>query len=144
MRNQVPIQEGLFTWPSADPKLIGSECSHCSAIVFPAQTGCPRCASDNTIARELADYGKLWTWTIQSFTPKSPPYQGDVDNFEPFGVGYVDLAGEVKVETRLTVADPNMIKIGMDMKLTFVPLFNDDNGNDVITFAFAPADTQAN
>ena len=139
MGTQVPIQEGLFSWPSEDPRLIGSECRECGAIVFPAQAGCPRCASDDTVSRELANSGKLWTWTIQGFAPKSPPYLGEVENFEPFGVGYVELDGEVKVETRLTTADPAALKIGMDMDLTFIPLFTDDDGNEVVTFAFAPA-----
>ncbi|MBG01478.1 MAG: DNA-binding protein [Acidimicrobiaceae bacterium] len=138
MGDQVPIEEGLFTWPSDSPKLVGSECQDCGAIVFPAQSGCPRCTSDNTETKELGTRGKLWTWTIQGFPPKSPPYQGDVDAFEPFGVGYVEIHNEVKVETRLTVADKEVLEIGMEMELTFIPLFTDDEGNEVITFAFAP------
>jgi hypothetical protein len=35
--------------------------------------------------------GPLWTYTVQSFPPKSPPYTGA---FEPYGVGYVERAGE--------------------------------------------------
>ena len=27
--NQIPIAEGLFTWPSNDPRLIGSKCKKC-------------------------------------------------------------------------------------------------------------------
>lgn len=141
MGTQVPIEEGIFTWPSDEPKLIGSECAACGAIIFPAQQGCPRCASDDTHTRELSTRGKLWTWTIQGFPPKAPPYAGDVENFEPFGVGYVELPGEVKVETRLTTADREQLKIGMDMDLVFVPLYTDDDGNEVITFAFAPVES---
>ncbi len=138
MGNRVPIEEGLFTWPSDDPRLIGSECDDCGAVLFPAQSGCPRCTSPNTSVRELGTRGTLWTWTIQGFPPKSPPYAGDVEDFEPFGVGYVELPGEVKVETRLTTADPGQLQIGMEMELTFVPLYVDDDGNEVMTFAFAP------
>ena len=49
--------------------------------------------------RLLAREGTLWTWTVQGFRPKSPPYEGPVE-FEPYPVGYVELPGEVKVETR--------------------------------------------
>lgn len=139
MGTQVPIQEGIFTWPSDDPRLIGSECNECGAVLFPAQSGCPRCTSDDTKLRELGTRGTLWTWTIQGFPPKAPPYAGDVENFEAFGVGYVELPGEVKVETRLTTADKEQLSIGMEMDLTFIPLYVDDDGNEVITFAFAPA-----
>tara|TARA_B100001996_G_scaffold259471_1_gene201864 strand:+ start:1167 stop:1592 length:426 start_codon:yes stop_codon:yes gene_type:complete len=138
MGEKVPIEEGLFTWPSDEPKLIGSECQDCGAIVFPAQSGCPRCTSDNTQSKELGTRGSLWTWTIQGFPPKSPPFIGEVDNFEPFGVGYVEIHDQVKVETRLTVAEKEKLSIGMEMELTFVPLYVDEDGNEVITFAFAP------
>ena len=58
----------------------------------------------------------------------------------PFGVGYVELAGEVKVETRLTTADPHALTTGMEMELELVPFRTDDEGNEVVTFAFAPVE----
>ena len=61
MGTQIPIQEGLFTWPSDDPRLIGSECTECGAVLFPAQSGCPRCTSDDTKERELGTKGTLRT-----------------------------------------------------------------------------------
>jgi len=64
----------------------------------------------------------------------------DVENFEPFGVGYVEIHDEVKVETRLTTADKDLLKIGMEMELKFIPAYTDDDGNEVITFAFAPVE----
>ena len=56
-------------------------------------------------------------------------------------MSYVEIPGEVKVEARLTVADREQLKIGMDMQLVFVPLYTDDDGNEVITFAFAPVES---
>ena len=56
----------------------------------------------------------------------------------PFGVGYVELPGEVKVETRLTESDPDALRIGMEMELALVPFRTDDDGNEVVTFAFRP------
>jgi uncharacterized protein len=57
----------------------------------------------------------------------------------PFGVGYVELPGQVRrSRTRLTEADPDKLKIGMEMELVIVPLCTDDDGNEVVTFAFAP------
>ena len=83
--------------------------------------------------------GSLWTWTIQGFRPKSPPYKGDdtVDTFEPFGVGYVDL-GELLVEARLTENEPERLEIGADLELVLIPLFREDDGTEVLTFAFRP------
>ena len=88
---------------------------------------------------ELARKGTLWTWTVQGFPPKAPPFAGRTDSgFEPFGVGYIELPGEVKVEARLTDADPTRLSIGMEMELVIIPLTTDEQGNEIMTFAFQP------
>lgn len=77
---------------------------------------------------------------MQGFPPKAPPYAGDADpkTFVPFGVGYVELPGQVKVEARLTEADPAKLRIGMEMEMVIIPLHVDEIGQEVVTFAFAP------
>jgi uncharacterized OB-fold protein len=136
---RIPVAEGVFTWPSDSPQLIGSGCGDCGIITFPAQDSCPRCASTAMEQRLLSRRGRLWAWTTQSFPPPSPPYTGPVgEDFEPFGIGYVELPDEVKVETRLTTADPAALERGMEMELTIVPFRTDDQGNEVVTFAFRP------
>lgn len=89
---------------------------------------------------ELARRGTLWAWTVQGFPPKAPPYAGDDDpsRFEPFGVGYVVLPDQLKVEARLTEASPDRLRIGMEMELVLVPLATDEDGGRVMTFAFQP------
>jgi uncharacterized OB-fold protein len=87
----------------------------------------------------LAPRGTLWSWTIQCFPPKSPPYAvDDPDGFDPYGVGYVELAGEVRVEARLTVADPTRLQIGMPMQLTLVSAPG-GQADGIVTYAFEPA-----
>lgn len=136
---QVPVAEGIFTFPSDEPQLIGSRCSACGIVTFPSQSSCPRCASTEMEEDKLARRGRLWAWTTQDFPPPSPPYSGPTGKeFVPFGVGYVELPGEVKVETRLTESDPDVLTIGMEMELTLVPFRTDDDGNEVVTFAFRP------
>ena len=95
----VPIAPDLFTWPSDEPRLVGGVCAECGAVAFPRPTSCSRCTSERIDEHVLARRGTLWSWTIQRFQPKEP-YAGP-EPFEPYGVGYVDLAGEVIVEGRL-------------------------------------------
>jgi uncharacterized OB-fold protein len=135
-----PVAEGIFTWPSTDPRLVGGRCRDCGIVTFPNQDSCPRCASTGMQTHLLPPRGRLWAWTTQSFPPPSPPYAGAAgDAFVPFGIGYVDL-GEVKVESRLTTADPAVLRHGMEMELTIVP-FGDDAA-EVVTFAFRPVDAE--
>ena len=135
---RVPIAEGIFT-DDDEPQLLGSTCGACEIVTFPAQGSCPRCASTDMREQPLARRGRLWAWTTQSFPPPSPPYLGPTGkDFVPFGVGYVELPGEVKVESRLTESDPAALEAGMEMELVLVPFRTDDDGNEVVTFAFRP------
>ncbi len=136
---QVPVAPGIFTWPAEKPQLIGSRCSACGIITFPSQDSCARCASTDMCEQLLARRGRLWAWTTQHFPPPSPPYAGPIgEAFVPYGIGYVELPGEVKVEARLTEANPERLAEGMDMELVIVPFRTDDKGNEVVTFAFRP------
>src|SRR5438105_10841284 len=129
-----PVGTGLFTVDGAQARLIGSECARCGVVTFPRQASCPRCTSLDVRERLLGRRGTLWSWTIQCFAPKSPPYAvDDPEVFEPYGVGYVELPGEVRVEARLTVADPERLEIGMPMELALVLAFGGG-----VTYAFAP------
>ena len=130
------IDDQLIGGTEREPWLIGSACRRCATVTFPRQPSCPRCTSEDVEVRALARRGRLWTWTIQCFAPKSPPYlPGGVDDFEPYGVGYVELPGEVRVEARLTESDPGALHIGMEMELTLIPV---PGAPTQLTFAFRP------
>jgi uncharacterized OB-fold protein len=135
---RVPVAEGVFTWPADEAQLIGSRCAACGIVTFPTQASCPRCASTDMEETLLERRGTLWAWTTQAFPPPAP-YAGPTGKeFVPFGVGYVELPGEVKVESRLTECDPDRLTNGMEMELVVVPFRTDDDGNEVVTFAFRP------
>lgn len=135
-----PIQDGLFTWPSESPQLIASRCKECSAVTFPRQDACPSCAARACEEVLLSRRGTLWTWTIQRFPPPNPPYIGPSDRktFVPYGVGYVELPEGVRVEGRLSVADPAKLEIGMELELVIEKFIEDDDGKALLTFAFQP------
>jgi uncharacterized protein len=130
-----PVAAGLIAGTPAAPQLIGSRCRACGTVTFPRQSSCQACMSVDVDEHLLARRGTLWTWTIQCFPPKSPPYSGSAADFEPYGVGYVELGGEVRVEGLLTEADPARLTIGMAMELTLIPL---PGQPELATFAFKP------
>jgi uncharacterized OB-fold protein len=101
---QVPVAEGIFTWPvDGAPQLIGGRCGSCGMVTFPTQGSCPRCASTAMEPHGLPTRGRLWAWTTQHFPPPSPPYAGPTGrDFTPFGVGFVELSGEVKCRSART------------------------------------------
>jgi uncharacterized OB-fold protein len=137
--DQVPFAPDVFTWPADEPQLIGARCTRCSAVTFPAQTSCPRCGGVSMAEHLLPRRGTLWTWTTQEFLPKEPYASGEtLETFQPFGVGLVQLGDEVRVEGRLTLSDPAEIRFGMELELVVVPFRTDEDGTEVLSYAFQP------
>lgn len=137
----IPVADGLFTWPSDQPQLIGAHFPASGVTTFPYVTSCPKTSSTDVHHVLLPRRGTLWSWTIQAFLPKNPPYAGreSAGEFVPYGVGYVLLGDEVLVESRLTMNQPDQISIGMELELVIVPFTTNDAGQTVVTYAFAPA-----
>ncbi|MEM7569395.1 MAG: OB-fold domain-containing protein [Pseudomonadota bacterium] len=130
------IADNLVT-SEPQPRLIGGRHTGSGKIVFPMPSGGEAALYE---PMELSAEGTLWSWSVQRFLPKSPPYMGPetVETFKPFVFGYVELPGEVIVETRIVGADEASLKIGMPMRTTLVDFEHKERGT-VQTFAFTPA-----
>jgi uncharacterized protein len=125
-----PIAEGLFT-DETPPRLIGGRERATGRIVFPCPPG------DDFEPHPLGRVGKIWSWTIQRYRPKSPPYAGP-EAFQPWPVAYVELPGEVIVEARLANVAFADIAMGMAVELTQIAL-DPDAEQPVLIHAFRPA-----
>ncbi|GIX31235.1 MAG: hypothetical protein KatS3mg124_1707 [Porticoccaceae bacterium] len=139
-----PIREGLFTWPAERPELLGSRCTDCGEVTFPAQADCRRCGGRDCRVEPIGHRGTLWSWTVQRFLPKPPYASGETEEtFRPYGVGYVELPSGVKVEARLTENRPERLVIGMPMRLVVAPFRTDpESGEVILGFYFAPEEDE--
>jgi uncharacterized OB-fold protein len=143
LATSTPIAEGLWTQNSADEiSLLGGRCGACDSVHFPVRHTCGHCQSADITVESLPRIGKVWTWTTQAFQPKAP-YDGpeSESDFEGFVVGYVDLDGVCKVQTRLDVptADAGtLVSIGTEVEAVSVPFGTDPEGNARSTYAFRP------
>ena len=137
----VPIAEGMLTMEGGSPRMLASRCPRCDAMAFPVQSGCARCGSVDLRVIELSPAGVLWTWTSQEFLPKAPPYAGPetAETFVPYYVGYVEVPEGLCVETRLTGFGDRKPRIGERLSLVALPFTTDDEGNEIVLPAFAPA-----
>ena len=133
---QRPIAEGLFT-QGPEPHLIGGRRKDDGRIVFPVPTGPEGAHYDPT---PLKTEGTLWSFTVQRFRPKSPPYAGPDDerSFKPYALGYIELAGQIIVESRIEIDDFASLKVGQPMRLILTPFGQDADGTDIVTYAFEP------
>ena len=128
-----PIAEGLFEMVDGAPRLVGGRRKSDGRMVFPNPTG-PE--SRNYDPVRLSPEGRLWSFTVQRFRPKSPPYAGadDEASFRPYALGYVELPGEVIVESRIEAADFAALQVGAPMRLKLIPFRKPDG--EVLTYAF--------
>lgn len=123
------IAEGLLTEENP-PRLIGGRERDTGRVVFPCPPG------DRYEPVALSRTGTLWSYTVQRYRPKSPPYKGP-EAFRPWPVAYVELPGEVIVEARLANVAFDDIRIGMPLELTLIPL-DPDAAEPVMIHAFQP------
>lgn len=128
----MPAIEGWWDFDeSGAPHLLGAKCLLCGTYVFPPRdNNCPNpaCDAEELEAVPLARRGTLWSYTENRYQPP-PPYP-QKDDFEPFAVAAVHLAGEGlvvlgKVVEGTLAAD---LKVGMTMELTTMDLYTGDDG----------------
>ena len=136
---QKPIGDNVFTWPADEPQLIGGRCSDCSAVTFPTQSRCPRCGTKTMEELALPASGHACVVHDAGLPPDvALRRRSEAKNFTPFGVGLVQLGDVVRVEGRLTEDDPTKLDFGMEVELQVVPFYTDADGDEIMTFAFAP------
>jgi uncharacterized OB-fold protein len=130
-----PIADGLFEVVDGTPRLIGGRRKADGRTVFPLPSG-SEAAHYERVA--LSPEGHLWSFTVQRFRPKSPPYAGadDEQSFRPYALGYIELPGEVIVESRIDTDDVSGLQVGRPMRLKLVPFARE--GGEVLAYAFEP------
>ncbi|MFC2005632.1 Zn-ribbon domain-containing OB-fold protein [Chloroflexota bacterium] len=138
---QIPAVEGWFTWPpSEEPCLIGSRCKSCGDYFFPKVMVCgnPKCQSSDVEEVRLSRRGKLYTYTINYFSPP-PPYVPP-DPFVPYATAVMELEKEkMKVEGQIVSGfDLGTLKIGMEMEVVLELLYKNPEENDVMVWKFRP------
>jgi uncharacterized OB-fold protein len=129
----------VSTWPQDNAQLIGARCGACGATTWPKQARCPRCSGPDMTELLLPRRGTLVAWTTQGFLPKQPYAGGETpETFTPFGVGLIELGEDVRVEARLTESDPAKLAFGMEVELVFLPFYTDEEGTEIVIWAFEP------
>jgi len=143
--NVIPAIEGWFT--SGDvPALIGTRCTECATVFFPAnRTFCrnPRCNGESFEDVELSRRGRVWSYTDAQYQPPAP-YIPRTDPYVPFALAAVELEAEGivilgQVADGFGVAD---LRVGSEVELVVEPLYEDESGVRTI-WRWKPVPTEA-
>ena len=142
-KKQIPCLDGMFTMPPEEPYLLAMKCGSCGYFYFPKVSICrnPDCNRKEPLEDvRLSTKGKLHTFTVNYFMPP-PPYHPP-DPFVPYANGIIVLPEGLKVRTMIGPGyDEKSLTVGMDMELIRDKLYEDQDGNEVLTWLFQPAQT---
>ena len=127
-----PIAPGLFT-TDGGPRLVAGRCEPCGRLHFPATPTCPYCGDGDCREVGVGPAARLFLFTVVQSQP--PGYRGPL----PFGFGVVELPEGLRVVTRLTESRLDRLREGLAMSLVVEPLFTEEDGTAVLSYAFAPA-----
>ena len=137
-KKKIPVTEGLFTWPDGEPHLIGGRCKSCGSYFFPRnyivhKPGCRQWEVEEAL---LSTRGKLRSYTWHYYQPPAP--FRSPDPFVPYGIGLVELPEGIRVFGIMTGCELKNLRTGMDVELVVEKLYNDEEGNERLTWKFRP------
>jgi uncharacterized OB-fold protein len=112
-------------------ELYIQQCHACHAYYYYPRNTCPHCWSNEVRWVRLSGKGSVYTFTVM--------YQHGGAGFRdqlPFVLAYIELDGTagVKMLTNLVDCDPETVRIGMPVEVTFV-----DVNEDIAIPLFRPA-----
>ena len=136
-KKRVPVKEGLFKLPSDGGQgyLIASRCKACGDYFHPKRVVCANCYSEDLEEVPLSQRGRIFTYTIGR-----TGYPGDPVT-PPFITAYVELPEKLQVLSLITDIDLDKVEIGREVELYFWKTGEDDQGNQVMAYAFRPIST---
>jgi hypothetical protein len=135
-KEKKPALEDLFVISEDGAQLMSAKCNSCGTYFFPAshhqhRPGCSREGVEDVL---LSKKGKLATYTIQHYM--CPPPFKTMGDITPYGLGVVEFPEGISVAGLIMDSDLDALKIGLDMETTTYTLYQDEEGNDVVTWAF--------
>jgi len=115
-----PYLGRFFTELRDHAKLWANRCPRCQRVMLPPRVVCGACHAPAGEWVEVADKGKLITYTVVVF-PMSDPMTGKVKPV-PYGFGGIQLEGADSILGHfLEETNLNKLRIGLRMRAVFKP-----------------------
>lgn len=115
-------ENGLFWQAAAEGRLLLKACRTCDSAHWYPRSICPHCGSADTEWRPSPGTGTIYTYTVLR---KAKPVQIPA---------YVTLEEGISLFTNIITADPDALRIGQRVALTFI-----DGLDGTMLPAFTPA-----
>lgn len=132
---KVPIIDYLVVPERGEPWLLGNRCPRCGTTYLGKRMACSKCSYSGSFEEvQLSKKGKLYVFSVvyQSIPPIKTPYVTCVVDL-PEGVSVRGALREVE-------PDPKAIEFDMEVEMFFESAGVNNEGSQVISFYFRPAD----
>lgn len=130
MANQIPLVDYLVLGDT--PHLQARECTGCGARYFDRRNACAGCSATEFGEVAVQTDGVVKAFSIVTFAAPGVPV--------PFVSAVVDCGGtSVRGNVINCEPSPEVVHLGMPVRLATYVLGTDDNGVDAIGFGFEPA-----
>ena len=137
MDNKVARIPNLVDWSTGEVRIMSAKCNSCGTYFFPKEhyqhrPGCSREGVEDVL---LPSKGKLASYTIQHY-PCPPPFKTE-KKITPYGIALVEFENEkIQVAGIMVDTDLKSLKLGMEMETTTLTMFQNEEKQDVVTWAF--------
>lgn len=130
MANQIPLVDYLVL--GEQPHLSALECTTCGARYFDRRNACAGCSGTEFAPVAVQTDGIVKSFSIVTFAAPGVPV--------PFVSAIIDCAGtSVRGNVINCEPSPEVVHLGMPVRLATYVLGTDDNGVEAIGFGFEPA-----
>ena len=135
MEADTPARVPLVSYLRLDsrPHLVANECTNCGARFFDRRNACANCGLREFKSVRVDNAAKLKAFTIVHRAAPGIP--------APYVSAIVETSDGTTVRSNVVNCepDPEVVQLGMDLKLTTYPIGCDDDGTEAIAFGYQPA-----
>jgi uncharacterized OB-fold protein len=110
--------------------LVGEECPHCAAKIFPPRDICPECGKEAKQEFAFSGRGEVFSYT----TIYDPPT--GYEEYSPYTVALVKLAEGPMVTAQLTDVDVEDVAIGMPVEMVTRRLRQDGDERGMLVYGY--------
>ncbi len=91
--------------------LVGEQCEHCNAKIFPPRDICPECGRETKTRFSFSGRGEVYSFTVVHDAPVGYELQA------PYAIALVRLAEGPLVTAQLTDVDAKDLRVGLPVEM---------------------------
>ena len=110
--------------------LVGEECPHCKAKIFPPRDVCPECGGEAKEPFAFCGRGSVYSWTVMHSVPAG------FERGAPYTVAVVQLEEGPMVTAQLTDLGSAQVKVGMPVEMVTRRIREDGDERGMLVYGY--------